>query len=217
MSRPNATKGTDASEQPSVDFPIRCPVFEATGSCRIGLKCRFLGGHARKAEDGTVSSVEDKGKKEVTFTANTELNFVSPTTLKLLRTKKVGIYLPYVLEVCNKTTQFPTPVSDGYLQELKAMAGDLDSKEDDHGAPIGTEGVASGSTPDADGTSSIEKPSNSEPLRYHAVSSASSSVVLPPAPTKWPSDEAAAQADLPDVPFRFLEKNRLHWSDKTCT
>jgi len=217
VSLPSTAKGNDASEQPSVDFPIRCPVFEATGSCRIGVKCRFLGGHARKAEDGTASLVEDEGKKEVTLTANTELNFVSPTTLKLLRTKKVGIYPPYVPEVCNKTTQFPTPVSDGYLQELKAMAGDLDSKEDDHGVSIGIEGVASGTTPNADGTPSIEEPSNSEPLRHHPVSSASSSVVPLPAPTKWSSDEAAAQADLPDVPFRFSEKKRLHWSDKTCT
>ena len=213
VSLPSAAKGTDVSEQPSVDFPIRCPVFEATGSCRIGVKCRFLGGHAHKAEDGTVSLVEDEEKKKVTLAANTELNFVSPTTLKLLRSKKVGIYLPYVLEVGNKTTQFPTPVSDRYLQELKATAENLDSKEDDHGVSIGTEGV----TPDGDGTPSIEEPSNSEPLRHRPVSSASSSVVPPPAPTKWSSDEAAAQADLADVPFRFSEKKRLHWSDKTCT
>ena len=214
---PGAPKGTDASEQPSADFPIRCPVFEATGSCRIGLKCRFLGGHARKAEDGTVSLVEDEGKKKATLTANTELNFVSPTTLKLLRTKKVGIYLPCALEVCDETTQFPTPVFDGYLQELKAMVGDSDSKEDGHGVSVGTEGVASRMTLDTDGTLSIEGPSNPESPRHNPVSSTSSGVAPPPAPTKWSSDEAAAQADLPDVPFRFSEKKRLNWSDKTCT
>jgi tRNA-dihydrouridine synthase 3 len=93
VSLPGAsTGGTSDSEQPpSVNFPIRCPIFEATGTCRIGLKCRFLGGHARKAEDGTVSSVEDE-KKNATLTANTELNFVSPTTLKLLRAKKVDTF-----------------------------------------------------------------------------------------------------------------------------
>jgi tRNA-dihydrouridine synthase 3 len=95
VSLPNAT---DESEQPSVDFPIRCPIFEATGSCRIGLKCRFLGGHARRAEDGTVSLVEDEEKKKATLAANTELNFVSPATLKLLRSKKVDPYLPYTSE-----------------------------------------------------------------------------------------------------------------------
>ena len=84
----------EESEEPfeseSVDFLTRCPPFETTGSCRIGLKCRFLGGHMRKAEDGTVSLVEDEEKKRATLT--TELNFVSPSTLKLLRTKKVDLY-----------------------------------------------------------------------------------------------------------------------------
>ena len=102
MSLPNAT---DDSGRPSVDFPIRCPVFEATGSCRIGLKCRFLGGHARGAEDGTVSLVEDEEKKTATLAANTELNFLSPTTLKLLRTKKVDPIISYALaeSYANKT------------------------------------------------------------------------------------------------------------------
>jgi hypothetical protein len=48
----------------------------------------------RRAADGTVSLVEDEEKKRVTLTANTELNFVSPTTLKLLRTKKVDLHFP---------------------------------------------------------------------------------------------------------------------------
>ena len=88
----------EGSEEPfkseSVDFPTRCPPFETTGSCRMGLKCRFLGGHMRKAEGGTVSLVEDEEKKRATLTANTELNFVSPSTLKLLRAKKVDLYFP---------------------------------------------------------------------------------------------------------------------------
>ena len=103
---PSAAKGTEESEEPSVDdFPTRCPMFEATGTCRIGLKCRFLGGHMHKAEDGTVSVVEDEDRKRVALAANTELNFVSPTTLKLLRTKKVNLHFsPLVLEVCNEAT-----------------------------------------------------------------------------------------------------------------
>jgi hypothetical protein len=36
-----------------------------------------------KAEDGTVSLVEDKEKKRANVTANTELNFLSLSTLKL--------------------------------------------------------------------------------------------------------------------------------------
>jgi hypothetical protein len=86
---------------------------------------------------------------------------------------------------------------------------------------VETKGVALVATPDADGTSIIKEMPTSEPIQPHSVSvpSASAGVVAvtPPAPTKWSSDEAAAQADLPDVPFRFSEKKRLHWSDKTCT
>jgi tRNA-dihydrouridine synthase 3 len=29
-------------------------------------------------------------------------------------------------------------------------------------------------------------------------------------------DPPATQVDTPDVPFRFSEKKRLHWSGKTC-
>jgi tRNA-dihydrouridine synthase 3 len=103
---------SEESEEPfeseSVDFPTRCPPFEMTGSCRIGLKCRFLGGHMRKAEDGTVSLVDDEEKKRASLTANTELNFISPSTLKLLRAKKVDFYFPPSYSKCEmKHRSFP--------------------------------------------------------------------------------------------------------------
>jgi hypothetical protein len=82
-------------------------------------------------------------------------------------------------------------------------------------------GVTMVATTDADGTSMIKKSPTSEPIEPHSASVPSAPsgavAVTPPAPTKWSSDEAAAQADLPDVPFRFSEKKRLLWSDKTCT
>ena len=114
--------------------------------------------------------------------------------------------------------QYPTPISDSYLQELKVAGGGQGGKEDDHDMSVETEGVALAATPDADGTSVLKEPPTSEPIQPHSVSASSGIVnVTPPAPTKWSSDEAVAQADLPDVPFRFSEKKRLHWSDKTCT
>jgi tRNA-dihydrouridine synthase 3 len=216
---PSAAEEIEESGGPSsvVDFPTRCPVFEATGSCRIGLKCRFLGGHMRKAEDGTVSLVEDEERKRVALTANTELNFVSPTTLKLLRTKKVDLHFPPpVLESLMKQ-QCPTPVSDAYLQALKVAGRSHDGKEDNYDVSVETGGAAFVATPDADIPPGTKEPSTSDPIRPDSVPSASSgTVVAQPAPTKWSSDEAVAQADLPDVPLRFQEKKRLHWSDKTC-
>jgi hypothetical protein len=62
----------------------------------------------RKAEDGTVSLVEDEEKKRVTSTANTELNFVSPLTLKLLRSKKVHLYFPSSYSKC-EMNQYSVP------------------------------------------------------------------------------------------------------------
>lgn len=82
---------------------------------------------------------------------------------------------------------------------------------------VDTEGVALVATPDAGGASLIKEPPTSEPIQCHSASAPSVPSGVPPAPTKWSSDEAVAQAHLPDVPFRFAEKKRLHWSDKTCT
>ena len=95
-------------------------------------------------------------------------------------------------------------------------SGGQDGKEDDHDMSVETEGVALVATPDAGGTSLIKEPPTSEPIQPHSASVSSAPSGVPPAPTKWSSDEAVAQADLPDVPFRFSEKKKLHWSDKTC-
>ena len=205
---------TARSEESSVDSTTRCPVFEATGSCRLGLKCRFLGGHVRNAEDGTVALVEDEDKKSLNLTANTELNFLSPTTLKLLRTKKVEFILQTYLEVGNETTQFPTPVSDGYLQELKVMAEEREGKEDVSARRENATTIMA--NPDVEPDPSIVESNISDPVRPDSVPAALPGVATVPAPAKLSSGEAHAQADLPDVPFRFSEKRRLNWSNKTC-
>jgi hypothetical protein len=110
-------------------------------------------------------------------------------------------------------------VSDGYLQESKAIAEDQEVKEDNHSASIETEGVALAVIPAVEAAPSVkdmEMPT-SEPVQSRPVSTATSGVVAQPAPTKWSADEAVAQGDLPDVPVRFPEKRRLYWSNKTCT
>jgi tRNA-dihydrouridine synthase 3 len=115
--------------------------------------------------------------------------------------------------------QCPTPVSDVYLQTLKEAVNDQQGKgvQGDCDVSVETEGAALVATPDTDVLPTINGPPTSEPIRPHPASSAPSDIVTaPPAPTKWSSDEVVAQADLPDVPLRFQEKKRLHWSDKTC-
>ncbi|KAI0299405.1 zinc finger dihydrouridine synthase [Multifurca ochricompacta] len=192
------TEVTEGTLESSIDFSTRCPVFEATGSCRVGLKCRFLGGHMRKAEDGTVALVEDEEKRKLTLSATTELNFVSPGMLKLLRSKKC-----------------PVPISDGYLQELKSAVEDQDGKEGTRNASVDAEGSALGVIRTAETTPSVTESLTSKSVQRHPVSASLLGFAAEPAPTKWSSDEAATQADLPDVPPRFLEKRRLNWSNKT--
>jgi tRNA-dihydrouridine synthase 3 len=77
------------NQNPSIDFSTICPVFESTGECRHGLRCRYLGGHVRKTEEGKVELFVDEEKKARTIVAETELNFVMGDTLKQIRSKKV--------------------------------------------------------------------------------------------------------------------------------
>ena len=79
----------DEKEESSIDFSTKCPVFEETGACRHGFKCRFLGGHVRKAEDNTLLLVQDEDRKARLMRSTTEANFLDASTMKLLRTKKV--------------------------------------------------------------------------------------------------------------------------------
>ena len=115
--------------------------------------------------------------------------------------------------------QCPTPVSDVYLQTLKETVNDQQGKgvQDDYDVSVETECTTLVATLDTDVPPSTNVPHTSEPIRPHPASSAPSDMVIaPPAPTKWSSDEAVAQADLPDVPLRYQQNKRLHWSDKTC-
>lgn len=82
----------DAAE-PSIDWSAKCPVFEAVGECSQGLKCRFLGGHARKGENGEIALATDEEKKAREAIAQTEVNFVTGETLKAIRSKKVRVSL----------------------------------------------------------------------------------------------------------------------------
>lgn len=84
----------------------KCPVFEALGKCRDGWRCRWLGGHARKAEegeegglDGWVLIVDEEKFRRSVFE---ELNRITPEELKALRSDK-----------------FPLPLSTNYLKSLE--------------------------------------------------------------------------------------------------
>lgn len=74
----------------SLDFSTTCPSFEEAGECRLGLKCRFLGAHARVDENGAVILLTDEEKKSRVALTNAELNQMSAETLKLVRQNRAS-------------------------------------------------------------------------------------------------------------------------------
>jgi tRNA-dihydrouridine synthase 3 len=89
---PFVVTDTDGESAPgsSLDFSTTCPYFEEAGECRLGLKCRFLGAHARVDGDGAVALITDEEKRSRIASTNAELNQASAETLKLLRQNKVS-------------------------------------------------------------------------------------------------------------------------------
>ncbi|KAG2130122.1 hypothetical protein BD769DRAFT_1627940 [Suillus cothurnatus] len=112
----------------SLEQHTSCPSFTDSGFCRLGLKCRFLGAHAKRDASGVITLVEDEDKRAQTALSATELNFVSADTLKLLRSKK-----------------YPKPITDAYLQELEVAKGDSNRLEED--VVVGEENFAMGDPP----------------------------------------------------------------------
>ncbi|GJJ10891.1 hypothetical protein Clacol_005119 [Clathrus columnatus] len=87
----------------SVDFTTTCPVFESTGVCNVGLKCRFLGGHASRVDFGIgIGLIKDEEREEELRDSFIERNFLKSETAKTIR---------------NKT--YPTLVATEYLEALK--------------------------------------------------------------------------------------------------
>ncbi|PCH37586.1 FMN-linked oxidoreductase [Wolfiporia cocos MD-104 SS10] len=168
-----ANDGMEGEGSSSISSTTTCPVFERTGECRHGLKCRFLGGHVRQGPEETVELVTDEEKKARIAAADTELNFIDANTLKSIRTRK-----------------YPLPISDAYLKELQAAdengQGDKEMRPADDSEKMDvTEG---------------EEPQ--EPLVQDKAEATQKRVETP-------------EDDTPDVPMRFQEKKRLHWSGKT--
>ncbi|KAK7683626.1 tRNA-dihydrouridine synthase 3 [Cerrena zonata] len=90
------------ADSPSLDRSTTCPVFETMGACNTGLKCRFLGAHSTKNEDGSWAVTVNEEKQALTAVTERELNFIDGDTLKKIRSKK-----------------YPHPITDAYLKYLQ--------------------------------------------------------------------------------------------------
>ncbi|KAM6501185.1 zinc finger dihydrouridine synthase [Amanita muscaria] len=99
-----------ATEELKGHSDVKCPIYEETGECRFGFKCRFLSGHASTDESRNLCLRVDEEKKARSAVSSHEVNFIDNDVLKLLRTKK-----------------YPTPIADAYLHAVQA---DPDSKSE---------------------------------------------------------------------------------------
>ncbi|GBE83622.1 zinc finger dihydrouridine synthase [Sparassis latifolia] len=88
-----------------------------------------------------------------------------------------------------RTKKYPRPISDVYLKELQASRGEEKGEKD-----------LKPSEP------AIEPLPESQPAKQTPSSATANETA---------DHETAAQVDTPDVPMRFAEKRRLHWTGKT--
>ncbi|KAJ3509437.1 hypothetical protein NLJ89_g5226 [Agrocybe chaxingu] len=182
----------------SIDVSTSCPVFAEAGECRYGFKCRFLGGHVHfgkgDSDETSLSLLGDDDKKARAALSSNEVNFVSAEVQKKLRSR---IY--------------PVPISDAYLRGLAA-----ENANEANGKPK--------VIPDENSVIIAEPEQQPEDIEMDASTKSTTSPethagfapVDPDSITqKYTGDSSASQTDAPDVPVRFAEKKRLHWTGKT--
>lgn len=84
---------------PSLDTSTTCPVYNVKGECNHGFKCRFLGNHVRKDDDGRWQVTNDESKRALSAVSEHEVNFIGPTGLKQVRSKKVRLHVGTIWRV----------------------------------------------------------------------------------------------------------------------
>jgi tRNA-dihydrouridine synthase 3 len=146
------------------------------------------------------SAVDDDKKAHAALTA-LEVNFIGPEAQRQLRSRKVRItcYLNQVYLYEFASTQYPHPIADAYLRALQEQ-----DRGDGKPKPTPSKDFIVVAEPEQ---MNVDVALNASELpKIHSTDIISKCVGDPPAP----------QVDTPDVPFRFSEKKRLHWSGKTC-
>ncbi|KAJ7165475.1 zinc finger dihydrouridine synthase [Mycena crocata] len=216
-----------------VDSPrtTMCPVFEETGECRYGFRCRYLSAHVRHDAAGVPELVKDEGKIAHAALASAEANRLSGHAQKLLRTKK-----------------YPFPMAKAYHQQLEAQNAngngngakpkpapsanaviftEPDQDQDMDAPPVaeaGSNPVVP--TPDAPADTAVPTPDPETPAGPTPHTSApagqdpSATVALPTEADgiiahRTGDAASAAAVDAPDPPPRFREQRRLDWAGKT--
>ncbi|KAH7101228.1 FMN-linked oxidoreductase [Auriculariales sp. MPI-PUGE-AT-0066] len=170
---------------PTEDVGV-CPVFAEEGICRLGWKCRFLGTHLSKTEDGKPELIRDDAKASVVKERVQELNFVQFDVLKALHRR-----------------QYAFPKSKKYLKSIENAGNNRNDPDKDSIRDVAVQDTKS-LDPET------EKPTPTDPVEASTVSP---TVLV--SSEKLSDVSAEAQMDTPDVPMRPQEKRRLNWTDKT--
>ncbi|KAJ7776017.1 zinc finger dihydrouridine synthase [Mycena maculata] len=191
----------DSDQPPPSDaWKPMCPVFEETGECRFGFRCRYLAAHVRYDESGTPELVKDADKMAYAAGASVEANRISGHAQKLLRTKK-----------------YPFPIAAAYQKELDAAEGAK-------AKPVPTTSSVVIAEPDQDqdldgADTEIQIPPQTQPNADDTkVRPSTGEIKVQPSTDEiiaHRTGDAVPQPDAPDVPTRFSEKKRLDWTGKT--
>jgi tRNA-dihydrouridine synthase 3 len=131
--------------------------------------------------------IQDEEKLARSAVSAKEINFISPDSLKLLRTKKVRSIKLAKRDLNN--LQYFYPLADAYLKELQTA--NESSNIPDHSTPKGV----------------VE---SVQPMDATPDTNTSDRIV------QRTGDSVSNKNDTPDVPMRFVEKKRLEWTGKTC-
>lgn len=189
-----------------------CPVLQDVGTCKAGFKCRYLGAHCVVGEDGKhvltstpVSSISDSippSSKDdptthdprtgtLTSSGGSELNYISAQTQKLLRTKK------YVFEK-----------ADVFLKELDKANAKVEKRAKE-------EKAERESKLELEGEAGVKREEDEKVEGAEEKGGAGTSVREEVDVNMAMNKDIPEVDDTPDVPLRYVEKNRLHWEGKT--
>ena len=106
-------------EFPSIDASTICPYYREHGRCKYGFKCRFLGGHTKRGEDGTLMLLTDPTREAIAASTLVEKNSIEMSVLKSLRKKEVR--LPRALGTSIQRTyhfKYPLPRAKEYEEKV---------------------------------------------------------------------------------------------------
>jgi len=167
---------------------IVCPEFRELGTCRYGFKCRFLTHHAEPIRDGE----EDPLGVGLRLVYDAQQAAIAKQKFEELnRLTNAGVLKDL------RTRRYPTPKSDVCLAYLATLRED---------APKAAETEATTTLP----IGSAEKSTSDEPVINGDQLSLAKEIPAPEGHSKHEEPQ-----DMPDVPFRPVEKPRLHWKGMT--